>query len=700
VSLPDVLLDDVRFQDLVNESRARIGEKCEEWTEVNVSDPGITLVELFAWMTEMLSYRINRLPEKLHVALLSLLGVKLLPPLAATAEVCFRLEAPPETAVAIARDTEVATRRTSTQESVVFQTTVGFAIQPVRLQACWFRRSFRDGGVDEIEVRPSGGRALPVGRDRLAFGSPPRPGDYLLLGFTQPLDRLLMRVDVECAPARWTGVVPRDPPLVWEVWTATQRPDTADAEEEPTAGEWTAVARISDSTKAFNKTQGSIELQMPPRTAAVEIHERRLYLLRCMVFEAVDERSNPPQILALTAAPVGATIPVEHSQAVTTEQLGHSDGTPGETFALHRAPILTPAADERLEVRQPNASQWMAWERVQTFADSSRHDRHYMLDETAGEIQLGPAVRSHDGGFRQFGVLTTPRSELRFSKYRHGGGSAGNVAAGTLTHLRQPIPRVSSVTNMRAARGGADGETLADAGRRTAIDLRTRERAITREDFETLCVSAHERVARAHCIPGDSGEATCVHILPRVDTPADRLEPAELVPDDELLQRVARHLDERRLVGTTIVVKPARCRVVTVVARALASRTTDAADLERRILEALYQYLNPLVGGSASASAGGPAGAGALGPVKAAPAGSTRAEHGGWQFGRALTHGELFPLVQGVDGVSAVRFMRVYAESGKHDTSALVEVDGALELDEDEVIASGSHRVKVDVPGV
>ena len=45
-----------------------------EWTEHNVSDPGITLIELFAWMTDMLIYRLNRVPDKLHVALLELLG--------------------------------------------------------------------------------------------------------------------------------------------------------------------------------------------------------------------------------------------------------------------------------------------------------------------------------------------------------------------------------------------------------------------------------------------------------------------------------------------------------------------------------------------------------------------------------------------------------------------------------------------------
>src|SRR3712207_7790033 len=94
--LPEIQLDDRRFQDLVSEARLRINRACPEWTEHNVSDPGITLIELFAWMTEMTIYRLNRVPDKLHVALLELLGIRLDGPSAAQTSLRFRL---PERAV-------------------------------------------------------------------------------------------------------------------------------------------------------------------------------------------------------------------------------------------------------------------------------------------------------------------------------------------------------------------------------------------------------------------------------------------------------------------------------------------------------------------------------------------------------------------------------------------------------------------------
>src|ERR1700728_1168607 len=102
MSLPEIELDDRRFQDLVSEARSRITALCPEWTEHNVSDPGITLIELFAWMTDLMIYRLNRVPEKIHVELLSLLGVKLRPATPARAELRFMLAAPARAPVTIA----------------------------------------------------------------------------------------------------------------------------------------------------------------------------------------------------------------------------------------------------------------------------------------------------------------------------------------------------------------------------------------------------------------------------------------------------------------------------------------------------------------------------------------------------------------------------------------------------------------------
>src|SRR5204863_8305145 len=56
MTLPVPTLDDRRFQDIVDEAKRLIPRSCPEWTDHNLSDPGITLIELFVWTTEMVLY--------------------------------------------------------------------------------------------------------------------------------------------------------------------------------------------------------------------------------------------------------------------------------------------------------------------------------------------------------------------------------------------------------------------------------------------------------------------------------------------------------------------------------------------------------------------------------------------------------------------------------------------------------------------
>ncbi|MFZ6756250.1 hypothetical protein ACO0K9_03455 [Undibacterium sp. Ji50W] len=72
IELPD--LDDRRFADLVDEGRAMIPGLAPSWTDHNLSDPGITLIELFASVSEQLIYRVNRVTTEHKKAFLKLLA--------------------------------------------------------------------------------------------------------------------------------------------------------------------------------------------------------------------------------------------------------------------------------------------------------------------------------------------------------------------------------------------------------------------------------------------------------------------------------------------------------------------------------------------------------------------------------------------------------------------------------------------------
>ena len=73
------VLDDRSYQDLVDEALARIPIHNPEWTNFNRSDPGVTLIELFAFLGENLLYRFNQVPEATRLAFLHLLQVPLRP---------------------------------------------------------------------------------------------------------------------------------------------------------------------------------------------------------------------------------------------------------------------------------------------------------------------------------------------------------------------------------------------------------------------------------------------------------------------------------------------------------------------------------------------------------------------------------------------------------------------------------------------
>jgi predicted phage baseplate assembly protein len=657
--LPDIQLDDRRFQDLVSEARLRINRSCPEWTEHNVSDPGITLIELFAWMTEMTIYRLNRVPDKLHVTLLELLGIQLDGPSAAHTDVRFRLVEPPAEPLLIpGGETEVGTPRTVRDDAVVFQVREDFTIPAARPAAYVLQRG---GQLKDVGV--ADGEAHPQGADQMPFGNPPAVGDALFVGFDEPIGRLLIQVDVDASPARGAGVNPEDPPLRWEVSQGDN--------------DWEEAVVLEDLTGGFNYGAGTVELQLPPRSAVQPLGGHRMHWLRCRIDDrtrhggAATTYTQAPEIYSLTAAPIGALLPALHAAQEENEVLGVSDGTPGQVFPLRFNPVLKPGTGETLEVQDPESGDWAAWELRPDFVTSTEFDRHYILNPVAGEVELGPAIRETDGGWTQYGAVAPKGALLRFTRYRHGGGRPGNVAAGSLSVLRSSLPGVDTVGNPVAATGGVDPEALDHARQRAAMEIRTRYRAVTAEDFEFLAGEASPRVARAVCVPPQvTGGPVALHLVPRL-YPADRqLTHGELQLDEELLQEVSDYLDERRLIGTTVQLLPCSYRGLSVVVNLQASPLADTARVEEDVAHALYTYINPLVGGN--------------------PTG-----HGqGWEFGRAMNQGELYGVVHAVEGVEFVKILRIYETNLETGEQSSKPAGSHIVLEADELLASAQHIVK------
>ena len=409
--LPEIQLDDRRFQDLVSEARLKINRACPEWTEHNVSDPGITLIELFAWMTEMTIYRLNRVPDKLHVALLDLLGIRLDGPTAARTDVRFRLASPPEEPVEIpGGETEIATPRTPNEESIVFQVDEDFTIPAMRPSAYVVQRGnqIKDIGVADGEARPQGA-------DQLPFGAPPAVGDALYLGFDEPIGRLLLQVDVDASQARGAGVNPEDPPLRWEV-------------SQPEGG-WEEAEVLEDLTGGFNYGSGTVELQCPERSAVQPLGGHRMHWIRCRIDDrtrhggAATTYSHPPEIYSITATPIGALLPSTHAAQVEDELLGLSDGTPGQV--LDAAP-------------QPGA-QARAWARRSRSRTRSRATgRPGSCARTSSPRRSSTATSPRPGLGRRRARTRDPRDRRRLDPVRRGAAQGRGAALHALPPRRRP----------------------------------------------------------------------------------------------------------------------------------------------------------------------------------------------------------------------------------------------------------------------
>ncbi len=649
MSLPVPDLDDRRFQDLVDDAKRLVQQRCPEWTDHNISDPGVTLIETFAWMTDQLLYRLNRVPDRLYVKFLELIGVRLLPPTAARAPITFWLSAPPDGVITIPCATRVSTRRTEVDDAVVFSTLddlpiVGCAVHRV---ATW--------AAGESEPRDTTG-LLDRGTGFPCFAAVPQPGDALVIGLSQAVPRCAVRLRVRCT-IEGIGVVPTNPPLAWDAWDGER---------------WLECEVELDESGGLNR-DGDTVLHVPAGHAVAIIGRERGGWLRARVtLSDLSQReySASPVIHGVEAVTIGGTVDAAHADTRTEEMLGSSEGVPGQRFAVPHRPLLGGADSAVLE--SGSDAGWEEWSSVDDFAASGSDDRHFVVDPASGEVMLGPAVREPDGSLRQYGAVPAKGAQLRLRSYRTGGGRSGNVARGAVNVLKSSQPYVARVENRVPAEGGVDAEDIENAKVRGPMTLRTRNRAVTVEDFEELTREIAPEVARVRCVgAGDGVDAGSVRVLvvPAVQSPGGRLRFEQLIPQESTLETIVRRLDGCRLVGTRVIVEPPLYRGVTVVARLAARPRINVGRLEVAALDALHGYLNPV--------SGGPGG-------------------GGWPFGRPVQMGEVFALLQALPGVEMVGDVRLFGADPI--TGQRGPATQRLEVEPHATVFSYEHQVLVEGP--
>ena len=655
------ILDNRRFQDIVDEAKRLIPHYCPEWTDHNVSDPGVAVVELFAWMTEMLLYRVNQVPDKCYVKFLEMIGIKLQPPTAASAGVTFYLSAPQPNEVKIPEGTETATTRTESSPAVIFTTEEELSILPPVILAAYTNSATRgkDGWVHHDLNR------LSTMEDSVTlFPNPPMPNDGFYIALRDNHSNHVLALNVGCRRAGGAGVDPKKPPIEWQVWQGHMR-------------RWVNCQVEKDGTRGFN-VDGETVLHLPEMVEG-EFAQRRAYWLRCRLTEA---QLNPPNYEVspvferyVRLESIGGTTTARHAVTISNELLGRSDGTPGQVFKLQNFPVLSRDPQKDHVTLQTSEGNVQEWQEVSDFGSSSEKDVHYTLDDMDGTLSFGPSLLQPDGSVYRFGAVPPKNGVLRFTSYQYGGGVEGNVPRGAISVLKSSIPYIARVTNRERALGGRNAQSLEDGKLQAARHLRSRTRAVTAEDFEF-----HARqvpgIARARCLtpeaqPGGAGSIQAgqvfVIVLPEIES-VQRPDPSEMLLTENLRNTVLKYLTARSVLGIGIEVRLAEITCVSVSAELHFREGTERLAAEEGIQrgeELLYRYLNPYTGG---------------------PVGE------GWPFGRSLYLSEIYGLLQGIPGVEFVEGVKVYvSETGEWTPSK--PAPPSLRLPKYAVICSGKHQI-------
>jgi hypothetical protein len=380
MSLPIPNLDDKTFEQLFEEARLLIPRFAREWTDHNFSDPGITMIDLFAWLSEMQIYRLNRVTDANYLKFLRLVGIT--PHLAKPAIVDVICNLPRDSleTIEIPQGTCLATKTISSGESLVFETNEDVHLLPLELKSVitYAASEWRD----KTELNAQSGVFF------FAFGKDAEEQNQLLFGFQSPVEfpehELKINVTVYDLDLPATGNFEdiSDPEIVpsarleWEFWNGQI---------------WQKLAGVRDQTVALTRT-GNIFLPAIMGIVAAPIEdivgdgslqiEDSLYWIRVGIAEAGYEL--PPRIDKVMINTVSAS----HAQS-RGPQYFESSVLPFQTIKLDHPPVL--AGSTCVKVLETD-SVWREWMEVDDLQASGPGDSHYITDLVKGTLKFGDGI--------------------------------------------------------------------------------------------------------------------------------------------------------------------------------------------------------------------------------------------------------------------------------------------------------------------
>lgn len=626
------ILDDRSFEQIRDDLISRIPVYAPEWTDHNASDPGITLLELFSFLGENLLYRFNQIPEATQLEFLRLLQIPLKP--AQPSKTMLTFTTKNLDVVKVARNSVVKAGEVgfSTQNEVRALPVSAFAVAKIAEELPeegseeeqFFEQAFRTLDLTSAEqTAPYQSKILweqepntPVNFDDAVDGA------MWVAILAEDADSVVSvrghLTSHEDAPLLLNlGFVP-DIRIEREQDTHSQKfadrfrcPGADSADDNGPAVEWQIWSELSDDlipnyrpvTVEGDTTQGLsqegvVRLRLPrdlgqigvfpiddldavgtgelPPPLDDELNERVVCWLRAF-------RHDGSRFGNLIYVGANAT-QVKQILSARAEFLGTGNGQPNQVFNLVNSQVEPGSV--QLEVEE--ADGWHAWQAMDGFFSSGENDRHFSLDTAAGTVKFGTGIQ---------GYVPQIGQRIRVTGYRYGGGVSGNVAARAINKISSN--KTVKLFNPLVAYGGANAETIEKALDRIPTELRRRDRAVTRGDFQELALmTPGANIARAECLPRYHPT------LPDEETPgvvstivwpqSDADNPNAPMPNKKQLRSVCHYLDARRLVTTELYVLPPSYRAISV-AVGIQVKPGYGIDAVRHWVElVIRQFLAPL----------------------------------------------------------------------------------------------------------
>jgi hypothetical protein len=597
VTIPELRLDDLTWQEMVERIRLRIpAESGHAWTLHAPVDPGITLLELYAWLLEQRLYLMDQVPDPLVRGVLRLLGIDPPRPARPAVTVLELAAAADPAPLTVPAGTEL--RRDLDGRELVLTTDEPVTLVPaagLRVTVGGVDRTSELGRADAAVTlfRPGGGPS-DVRLELLVPATFDPPPDAVL--------SLLLELDGPGGiDPSWSPEAAAVPPPASVVWS---REDDAGRfrDLEPVADD--GSGDLDDGTGGLRRP-GIVRIRYPdawrPRQGSGSAAVSRVLRIRV----EHPTFSSPPRLRAVTVNVVS----VRHRRTIEPSGSGRSAldaqvaawlPLPGCELEIPDAAgtLLDDAGSVNLQLREKGGTEH-EWRSTDDLTFHGPDDRVFLIDRERGMLRFG------DGLTGRIPVPSRRRDGeppvLRI-RYDLGGGTGGNVGA------RRRFAGGGIVGSSRvAAAWGRDSETVTAARARAAGALLRRHRAVTTDDHEHIALETPGvALARAHVAVGHRPDAPCVavtgattvFVVPTV--PRDRGDDPDRIaapePDPGVLAAVQDRLDAARLLGSEVFVRGPRYRRMSLAVE-VSGEAAGARWPRDRLRDALTRYLDPLAGG-------------------------------------------------------------------------------------------------------